>query len=203
GSWTTNDRRPREAETSPTRMRGSASRSAARTDSSIVSSRCCSTWRGLASSRMWLPPARSRPRLTIGRGSAAGHWAPASVTSQGTAASAKSSATPHSQIRFRRGKSSIQPSPVRSVVRRLAAGRNDVAERRLDGLDAHALGDLELDVLLVDLDDLADQPAGGDHLVVLLDRGDLLAVGLLLAHLRTDDEEPEDQDPADDRQAGH
>ena len=43
-------------------------RSAVRTLSSMLSSRCAATWRGSASSRMWLPPARSRPRLTIGLG---------------------------------------------------------------------------------------------------------------------------------------
>ena len=42
--------------------------------------------------------------------------------------------------------------------------------------------------------------AGGDHLVALLDRGDLGLVCLLALHLRADDQEPEDRDHADDRQ---
>ncbi len=50
GSSSMNESRPPEAEKSPMRMRGSASRSAARTDSSIVSSRWRATWRGSASS---------------------------------------------------------------------------------------------------------------------------------------------------------
>ena len=56
---------------------------------------------------MWLPPARSSPRLTIGLGSTAGQLTPVSVTSDGTAASAKTSVSAQSQTRFQRGKSSI------------------------------------------------------------------------------------------------
>ena len=60
-----------------------------------------------ASSRMRLPPARSRPRLTCGAGSAEGQAPPEWITSEGIARAAQMSVIAQSQTRFQRGKSSI------------------------------------------------------------------------------------------------
>ena len=50
------------------------------------------------------------------------------------------------------------------------------------------LGDLDLDLVLVDdLGDLADEPAGGDDRVAAADIGDHLAVLALLLLLRAQD----------------
>ena len=75
------------------RMRGSASRKRARTLSSMVSSRWRATCSDCASSSRRLPPARSRPRLTIGRGSALGHGTLASDSIEGSAAITQASVT--------------------------------------------------------------------------------------------------------------
>jgi hypothetical protein len=71
--------------------------------------------------------------------------------------------------------------------------------------DAGAIDDeariarLERDALFLDRDDLADHAAGGQHLVARLERGDHLAVPLLLAPLRHDQDEVEDRDDRDHR----
>ena len=92
GSSSRNDRRLPAVEMSPIADAGSALRSAARTVSSIVSSAARRPVGGSASSRRWLPPARSSPRLTIGLGSAAGQFAPVSENQRGDGARARRTA---------------------------------------------------------------------------------------------------------------
>jgi hypothetical protein len=169
-----NDSAPPAVDMSPMRMRGSASRSAARTDSSIVSSRWRATWRGSASSMMWLPPARSRPRLTIGLGSARAGGRRRATSSEGTAASAKNSVTPTARA-LPEGKSSIGSVRARQSLAGVPPGGTMSPMVDLTALTRTPWAISISAYWSSTLIDLAEQPAGGDDLVALLDRGDLLA----------------------------
>ena len=120
GLSTMNESAPSLVDTSPWMIRGSAWRSRWRTLSSIVSSRCRPTCAGLASSRMWLPPARSSPRLTCGSLNGAGRLSPLTASNDGSAARQASTVSDHSHSCFQRGKSSMSyrapnHGPVRPV----------------------------------------------------------------------------------------
>ena len=118
GSSSMKDSLPSLLEMSPMRMRGSDWRKRARTVSSMFSSRWRRTCVGSASSRMWLPPARSRPRLIIGAGSASGQRTLASENSDGKAAAIAAMVRNQYQACFQRGKSSMSASALRLPDRR-------------------------------------------------------------------------------------
>ncbi len=118
-SSTMKAKRPFWLEISPMRIAGSACFNFARTLSSIDSSRWRATCELSASSRMWLPPARSRPRLITGLGRNEGHGALASANSEGSAARAAARVTNQNHSCFQRGKSSIRINPARARIRRV------------------------------------------------------------------------------------
>src|SRR3954464_5898099 len=187
---------PLLVETSPISIGGSARRICDRTWSSIAARRDLATSSMSASSRMWLPPARSRPKLMRGRAVRCNRCELVSPIRLGMARKTPSARAREIAKRFQRGKSSIG-----SVVRRLGAERADVAQHRLEDADAHALGDFELDLAVVDLGDLADDAAAGHRDVVLLDRADQRLVLLRPLLLRADEEEIEDDE--DEKQREH
>src|SRR3954453_14695259 len=187
---------PLLVETSPISIGGSARRICGRTWSSIAARRDLATSWISASSRMWLPPARSRPRLMRGNASRWSRLALVSPIRLGMARSTPSGRAREIAKRFQRGKSSIG-----SVVRRLGAERADVAQHRLQDADAHPLGDFELDLAVVDLGDLADDAAAGHRDVVLLDRADQRLVLLRPLLLGADEQEIEDHE--DEQQREH
>src|SRR5690606_25581731 len=196
GSRTTKESWPLLVETSPMSIRGEAVRIARRTLSSIISTRWRATSPVCASSSRWLPPARSRPRLTWFLCTQAGIRCAMSRGSRlGIDSMMPMASTPQMLAIFQRGKSSSDIS----VVRRVRAVRHDIAQHRLQHLDAHALSDLQLHLLLVHLGDLADQAAAGDGAIARLDRGDHLAVRLHLALLRPDHQQVEDDEDEDER----
>src|SRR5690606_3455402 len=68
---------------------------------------------------------------------------------------------------------------------------------------AAVAGDLDRDVVVLDLADPAHDSAGRDDLITLGERGNHVAVFLLLLHLRTDHEEVQDHEHQDDGQHAH
>ena len=82
----------------------------------------------------------------------------------------------------------------------LLFGGQHVGDGRLDDADLDALRDLDLGLIVADLGDAAANPAAGDDLVALLDRGDR---GLMLLHpplLRADHQDVEDHEDQQPRQ---
>ena len=77
------------------------------------------------------------------------------------------------------------------VVGRLGAVRPDIAQHRLDDPNLDPLRDLDLDFMVVDLDDLADQAAAGDRGVARFHPGDHRLMLLDPPLLRPDQEEIE------------
>ena len=78
--------------------------------------------------------------------------------------------------------------------------RPDLGERALEHPDLNVVGDLDQHLAVVlDLGDLADQAAGGDHGVAALDRGNHRLVRLHPLLLRPDDQEIEDTEQQDER----
>src|SRR6185503_154231 len=102
---------------------------------------------------------------------------------------------------FQRGKCSMLAES--SVVRRLGAVWPNVAQHRLDDADTDALCDLELDLILVDLGDLADQAAIGDRRVARLYRHHHRLVLLHPPLLRPDQQEIENDENEDERKDLH
>ena len=140
--------------------------SRARISSSIASSRWRATSPVSASSSRWLPPARSRPRLIVHR------LRPARQLRDARRRQEARHREQHAD-QAEQGDAPDLPAgkfSIGLVVRRLGAVRADVAQHRLDHADPDALRDLELDLVVVDLGDLADQAAVGDRGVARLDR---------------------------------
>src|SRR5690606_35043679 len=77
--------------------------------------------------------------------------------------------------------------------------RHDRGDRVLLDLHRDVVGELDRNVLIADLLDLAEQPAAGDHLVPAAERLDHRAMLLLPLRLRANQQEVEDHDEQDQR----
>jgi hypothetical protein len=75
----------------------------------------------------------------------------------------------------------------------------DRGDHRPDHLDGHALGDLDANLGVLDPDDLADNAAGEDDHVIALQGGQHRLVLLHPLLLRTDQQEVEQDEKADQR----
>src|SRR5690606_2148442 len=81
--------------------------------------------------------------------------------------------------------------------------RQDGRDGVLLHLHRDVVGELDRNVLIADLLDLAEQPAPGHDLVPAAERLDHLPMLLLPFRLRTDQQEVEDHDDQDQRQEAH
>ena len=88
----------------------------------------------------------------------------------------------------------IGPNNVSAETFRSRSGIDTLGQRRLDRSHLDSLAKVDFDLRIRDLGDLADQAAAGDDAVTLLHGGNLR---LMLFHpllLRTDQQEPEDDE---------
>src|SRR5690606_38926441 len=67
-------------------------------------------------------------------------------------------------------------SAPRSVVSRFAGRSDDIAQSGFDCLDLHALGNLQFHVVIIDLENFAEDTTRSNHLVAALYRSDLFAM---------------------------
>src|SRR5579859_453925 len=176
---------------------GAIRRISARIVSSIAVRRDLATSAVSASSRMWLPPARSSPRLMRGAKPSPICLAVDSGIRLGTESRIPNSSAPMIEAIFQRGKSSMTPSAPLSVVGGLGRPAH-LGERGLDRTDADVGREFDLHLVAIDLADAAYQTAAGDRDIALLHRFDHLLVLLHARLLRTDQQEVEDHHHQDD-----
>src|SRR5438132_6919477 len=142
---------------SPIAILGSPRRISDRLVSSIFWRFCLARSAVSASSNRWLPPDRSRPRLIRGKLPRPRRLAVLSGMRLGMASATPASSASQIRITFQRGKSSIVLTTASVVGGRVQ--RADFGQRALERTNADIGPELQLDLIAVDLDHLADQAA--------------------------------------------